>query len=72
MDDSEVPREIEDYLIALSARAGQIGGSIGGAIAGGAAGAAGARGGARGAARLKTKVERRGGTVPGTAEEATG
>jgi hypothetical protein len=72
MDDSAVPREIEDYLIARSARAGQIGGSIGGAIAGGAAGAAGARGGARGAARLKTRVERRSGTVPGTAEEAVG
>lgn len=69
MDNSEIPPEVEDYLIGLSARAGQIGGSIGGAIAGGPSGAAGARGGARGAARITTKVERRSGTVPGTAEQ---
>jgi len=74
-----VPPEIEDYLIGLSVRAGQIGGSIGsvaaGAIAGpgAAAGAArgGARGGARGAARLKTRVEERAGEAPGTAAEVT-
>ena len=38
----EVPPEIENYLIGLSARAGQIGGSIGTL---GGSGAAGARGG---------------------------
>jgi hypothetical protein len=73
----EVPAEIEDYLIGLSARAGQIGGAIGsvaaGSIAGPGAAAAGgrggARGGARGAARLKTKVELRAGDVAGTAEQ---
>jgi hypothetical protein len=62
----EVPAEIEDYLIGLSARAGQIGGSVGGRA--GARG--GERGGARGAARMKTKVERRSGDAPGTAEQA--
>ena len=75
----EVPPEIEDYLIGLSAHAGQLGGAIGSAAAGAiagpgaAAGASrgGARGGARGAARLKTKVEQRSGDVPGTAEQVT-
>jgi hypothetical protein len=64
----EVPPEIENYLIGLSAHAGQIGGSIG---TPGGSGAAGARGGARGAARLKTKVEQRTGEAPGTAEQVT-
>lgn len=62
----QVPPEIEDYLIALFARAGQIGGAIGGGAAGSHGGA---RGGARGAARLKTKVEERSGDVPGTADQ---
>jgi hypothetical protein len=74
----EVPAEIENYLIELSARAGQIGGSIGAAAAGaaGSPGAAlagsrgGARGGARGAARMKTKVEVRAGQAAGTGAEA--
>jgi hypothetical protein len=62
----EVPAEIEEFLIGLSVRAGQIGGRIGG----GAAGArGGARGGARSAARLPTKVEERSGDVPGTSEQ---
>jgi hypothetical protein len=61
----DVPAEIEDYLIGLSVRAGQIGGSIGGRAGAGG----GARGGARGAARLKTKVEQRSGDAPGTAEQ---
>jgi hypothetical protein len=73
----EVPAEIEDYLIGLSVRAGQIGGAIGGVAAGAVAGPAaragaargGGRGGARGAARLKTKVEHRTGDAPGTAEQ---
>jgi len=74
----EVPAEIEDYLIGLSARAGQLGGQIGGRVAGsitgvrGTAAAAsrgGARGGASGAARLRTKVEERTGHVRGTAQE---
>jgi hypothetical protein len=63
----EVPAEIEDYLIGLYARAGQIGGSIGGRAGAGG----GARGGARGAARMKTKVELRSGDAPGTAEQVT-
>jgi hypothetical protein len=80
MADAEagVPAEIEDYLIGLAARAGQIGGAIGSGAAsasglapGAAAGRAGARGAARTAARMKTKVERRSGDAPGTAEEAT-
>lgn len=80
VDRAEVPAEIEQFLIGLSARAGQIGGTVGslaaGSIAGpGAAGAGlaggrgGARGGARGAARLPTKVEERSGDVPGTPEQ---
>ena len=58
-EEPEVPPEIEDYLVGLSAHAGEIGGS------------AGARGGAWGAARLKTKVEQRSGDAPGTAEQVT-
>lgn len=73
------PPEIEDYLIGLYARAGQLGGSIGGIAAGavGGPGAAaagsrgGARGGARGAAMLKTKVESHSGEARGTREEIT-
>ena len=73
----DVPAEIEEFLIGLYVRAGQIGGAIGGVAAGAIAGpgaAAGARrgggrGGARGAARLSTKVEERAGDVPGTAEQ---
>lgn len=65
---SQVPPEIEGYLIDLSARAGQIGGSLGGGRAGALGGA---RGGARGAARLTTKVEERSGDVPGSAEQVT-
>jgi hypothetical protein len=74
----EVPAEIEDYLIGLSVRAGQIGGQIGGVVAGaiaGPGGAAGSRGGPRSAAwtaaRMKTRVEQRNGDVPGTAEQVT-
>ena len=77
--ESQVPPEIEDYLIGLGAHAGQLGGAIGsvaagtiagpGAAAGGSRG--GARGGARGAARLKTKIEQRSGDAPGTAEQVT-
>jgi hypothetical protein len=74
----EVPAEVENYLIGLGARAGQMGGAIGlaaaGPLAGPGAGAGaargGARGGARGAARLRTKVEERTGDVPGTADQA--
>ncbi len=63
----EVPAEIEDYLIGVAVRAGQIGGSVGGR-----AGSAGAvRGGARTAARMKTKVELRSGDAPGTVEQVT-
>jgi hypothetical protein len=70
----EIPAEIEEFLVGLGARAGQIGGAIGGLgagqIAGVGAGAGarrgGARGGARGAARLPTKVEERTGDAPGT------
>jgi hypothetical protein len=51
--DARVPVEVEQYLIGLYARAGQVGGSLGGA------GDGGARGGARGAARLRTVVEDR-------------
>jgi hypothetical protein len=64
----QVPPEIEDFLTALFARAGQIGGAIGGGSAGSRGGA---RGGARGAARLKTKVEERSGDVPGNADQVT-
>jgi hypothetical protein len=79
LDGPGVPPEIEDYLIGLYARAGQLGGSIGGIAAGavGGPGAAaagsrgGARGGARGAARLKTKVESHSGEVRGTPAEIT-
>ena len=72
--DPRVPVEVEDYFIALFARAGQIGGSAGGAIGAGVAGAfgggrGGARGGARAATRMKTKVEERSGNVPGTPDE---
>jgi hypothetical protein len=72
--DPRVPVEVEDYLVALFARAGQIGGSVGGAVGGGGAGAfgggrGGARGGARAATRMKTKVEERSGDVPGTPDE---
>jgi len=78
-DGPGVPPEIEDYLIGLYARAGQLGGSIGGIAAGavGGPGAAaagsrgGARGGARGAARLKTKVESHSGEARGTQAEIT-
>ena len=74
-----VPPEIEDYLIGLYARAGQLGGSIGGIAAGAVAGPgaaaagsrSGARGGARGAARLKTKVESHSGEARGTPAEIT-
>jgi len=77
-DPQPVPAEIEDYLIGLGARAGEIGGAVGGIAAGAIAGPGarmgasrgGARGGARGAARLQTKVEERAGNVPGTADEA--
>jgi hypothetical protein len=73
----EVPAEIEEFLIGLYARAGQIGGALGGVAAGAMAGpgaAAGARrgggrGGARGAARLATRVEERTGDAPGAAEQ---
>ena len=73
----EVPPEIEDYLIGLSAQAGQLGGAIGSAAAGAIAGPgaaagasrSGARGGATGAARLKTKVEQRSGAAAGTTEQ---
>ena len=58
-EEPEVPPEIEDYLVGLSAHAGEIGGS------------AGARGGAWGAAWLKTKVEQRSDDAPGTAEQVT-
>jgi hypothetical protein len=80
LDGLGVPPEIEDYLIGLYARAGQLGGSIGGIAAGavggpGAAAAAGsrggARGGARGAAMLKTKVESHSGEARGTPAEIT-
>ena len=79
LDGQGVPPEIEDYLIGLYARAGQLGGSIGGIAAGavGGPGAAaagsrgGARGGARGAARLKTKVESHSGEARGTRAEIT-
>jgi hypothetical protein len=72
--DPRVPVEVEDYLIALFARAGQIGGLAGGAVSAGPAGAfgggrGGARGGARAATRMKTKVEERSGNVPGTPDE---
>ena len=75
--DPRVPVEVEDYLVALSARAGQIGGSAGGAVSAGGAGAfgggrGGARGGARAATRMKTKVEERSGNVPGTPDEVAG
>jgi hypothetical protein len=74
-----VPDEVENYLIGLYARAGQLGGSIGGVAAGaiGGPGAAlagsrgGARGGARGAARLKTKVESRSGEARGAPADIT-
>lgn len=74
---ADVPAEIEEYLIGLYVRAGQIGGAIGGVAAGsivGPAAAAGAlrgggRGGAMGAARLPTKVEERTGDAPGTANQ---
>lgn len=73
-DRPEVPAEIEEFLIGLYARAGQIGGGVGGAIGGGLAGGfgggrGGARGGARGAARMPTKVEERSGDVPGSPEQ---
>jgi hypothetical protein len=64
-EERHVPAEVEDYLIGLAGRAGQIGGAIGGA----AGSRGGGRGGARGAARLQTKVEQRSGDVPGTAEQ---
>jgi hypothetical protein len=72
-----VPVEVEDYLIELYARAGQLGGAIGGIAAGGVGGPGaalagsrgGARGGARGAARLKTRVESRSGEARGTAAD---
>ncbi len=78
-DGPGIPPEIEDYLIGLYARAGQLGGSIGGIAAGaiGGPGAAaagsrgGARGGARGASRLKTKVESHSGEARGTRAEIT-
>jgi hypothetical protein len=50
--DSRVPPEVDQYLIELYARAGQIGGGSGGA-----------RGGARGAGLLKTVVEDRTGAT---------
>jgi hypothetical protein len=61
----EVPAEIEDFLIGLGVRAGQIGGTVAGARRGGA------RGGARGAARMQTKVEQRTGEAPGTPDQVT-
>jgi hypothetical protein len=72
----DVPAEIENYLIGLSARAGQIGAAIGSAVTAPIAGAgvsskAGARSGARAAARLTTKVEQRSGAAPGTAEQVS-
>jgi hypothetical protein len=75
----EVPPEIENFLIGVSARAGGIGSSIGGVAAGAIAGPgavagarrAGVRGGASAAARLATKVELRTGDAPGTAEQIT-
>lgn len=62
--DPRVPVEVEDYLIALCARAGRIGGS-----AGSARGGAGAFGAAWAATWMKTKVEERSGNVPGTPDE---
>jgi hypothetical protein len=78
-DGPGVPDQVENYLIELYARAGQLGGAIGGIAAGavGGAGAAaagsrgGARGGARGATRLKTKVESRSGEARGTPADIT-
>ncbi|HEX9034649.1 MAG TPA: hypothetical protein VF834_22625, partial [Streptosporangiaceae bacterium] len=73
-DGPEVPAEIEQFLIGLTVRAGQIGGAIGGLAGGGIGGLAGggiggARGGARVAARMPTKVEERAGEVPGSFDQ---
>ncbi|BBH18579.1 hypothetical protein Back2_28660 [Nocardioides baekrokdamisoli] len=73
--DPRVPADVEQYLIELFARAGQLGGSIGGGVGAGGAGAlgggrGGAKGGARGAMRLRTVVEDRGTVAPLTRDEA--
>ncbi len=67
----EVPEAVEEFLIGLSAAAGQLGGGIGGGLAGhgGAGGRGGARGGARAARMLKTIVEQRAGVAPGTPDQ---
>ncbi len=62
----EVPEAIEEFLIGLVARAGQIGGRAGGGTAGARGGE---RGAARGARRQKTTVEQRTGDAPGTSDQ---
>lgn len=69
--DPRVPEEVEEYLVGLTAGAGELGGSIGGGFAGAgwAGGRGGARGGARAGRRLKTALQERAGVAPGTREE---
>lgn len=74
VQDLRVPEAVEEYLVGLNARAGQLGGGIGGGLAGArrAGERGGARGGARGARMLKTVVEERSGVASGTAGEVLG